>query len=395
MNPQQDPEPRLSTRAIHAGDALNPSRALTPPIFQSSTFRLESCAQGAAFATATAPDSFYTRWGNPTTKQLEAILADLEGAEAALAFSSGMGAISALLFAHLQAGDHLLVNRSVYSGVHELAQKTLPRYGIEASFVEARDPAAVRAAVRPATRLLLVESPTNPTLEIVDLAALGALCRERGVLLVADNTFATPVNQNPLALGADVAVHAVTKGIAGHSDVTAGAICSRREVVERCWPFLTLFGACLSPFEAWLVIRGVKTLPLRVARQNESAAAIAAFLAAHPKVERVHYPGLTGHPGHELARRQMRGFGGMVSFEVRGGKAAGIRFAETLELVQLAVSLGGAETIISHPASMTHGMLDDAALHRAGIAPGLLRLSVGLEDARDLITDLEKALARV
>ena len=383
----------IGTRAVHAGDALNNSSALTPPIWQSSTFRLESCSQGAEFAHATAPAAFYTRWGNPTTKQLEAILADLEGAEAALALSSGMAALSTLVLSCVRTGDHVLVGRSIYSGVHELARNVLPRFGVESDSVDTQDIDSVRAAIRPTTRLLLVESPTNPTLEICDLAALADACREHGVLSVVDNTFATPYNQNPIAFGVDVVVHAATKGIGGHSDLTAGAICSRREVIDRCWPFLKVLGACLSPFEAWLAIRGIKSLPLRVARQNETAGAIAEFLAAHRAVDSVHYPGLESHARHELARRQMRGFGSMLAFEVRGGAAVGARFAESLRLVELAVSLGGAETIISHPASMSHASLDDEALRRAGLSPGLLRLSVGLEDARDLIADLEQALA--
>jgi cystathionine beta-lyase/cystathionine gamma-synthase len=386
------PPHRFETRAIHAGAELNRTSALAPPIFQSSTFKLESARQGAELTQAAAPAEFYTRWGNPTTKQLEAILADLEGAEAALAFASGMGAISTALLSLLSAGDHVLIGQSIYSGVNELARGVLPRFGIEVSFADSSDTHAVAAALRPETRLVLVESPTNPTLGLCDLEALGKLGRERGVLTMVDNTFATPANQNPIGLGIDIVAHAATKAIGGHSDVTAGAICSRRDIVERCWRHLKLFGASLSPFEAWLIIRGLKTLSLRVEKQSRSALALARFLESHPDVERVYYPGLPSHPGHALACRQMRGFGGILSFELRGGVQRGVRFVEALRLVQLAVSLGGAESLIQHPASMTHGTLGEDELRKAGISPGLLRLSVGLEAAEDLQEDLAQAL---
>ena len=246
----------LSTRAIHAGNEWNTSNALTPPIVQSSTFRLDTCADGADAAAATAPEAFYTRWGNPTTKQFETILADLERSEAALAFSSGMGAISALVLSLVEKGDHVLIGRSIYSGVHELVCNILPRFGVDSTSVDSSNLDEVRSAIRPESKFLIFESPTNPTLEIADIAALAEICREAGVLSVVDNTFATPYNQNPIALGVDVVAHAATKAIGGHSDVTAGVICSRREIVDAPWPYLKIFGACISPFEAWLLIRG-------------------------------------------------------------------------------------------------------------------------------------------
>jgi cystathionine beta-lyase/cystathionine gamma-synthase len=385
----------FETRAIHAGKEHNPTAALTPPIFQSSTFKLESAAQGAELAQSIAPAEFYTRWGNPTTKHLEAILADLEGSEAALAFASGMGAISAVLFSTLSPGDHLLVGRSIYSGVNELANGFLPRFGVECSFVDASQVEKVESAVRKNTRVILVESPTNPTLEICDLAAIAAIGKAHGVLTALDNTFATPVNQNPLAYGFDVSIHAATKFIGGHSDATAGVICAGKEFIQRAWYHLKLHGACLSPFESWLLIRGVKTLYVRVREQNRSALEIARFLQECPQVERVHYPGLESHPNHALASRQMRGFGGIVSFELTGGLRAGKHTVESLRLIQLAVSLGGVESIIQHPASMTHGTLPEEEIRKAGISPGLLRLSIGLESADDLKADLAQALAGV
>ncbi len=394
-NDDRRPRTGFATRAIHAGNHLNDTSALTPPIFQSSTFELESSAQGVEFTQATAPAAFYTRWGNPTTKQVEAILADLEGAEAALAFSSGMGAISAVLMSLVEAGDHLVVGRSIYSGTQELATGVFPRYGVTSTLVDASDLDAVAAAIdaNERTRAVVVESPTNPTLGITDLEALARLAKQRGVLTVADNTFATPFNQNPLRLGIDIVVHAATKALGGHSDLTAGIACSTREIVSRCWPMLKLFGACLSPFEAWLLLRGLKTLALRVERQNATAMRLARFLDAHPRIDRVWYPGLESDGGHELARRQMRGFGSILSFEVAGGLSAGEHVVESLELIRLAVSLGGAESIVSHPASMSHGALSEADLQKAGLPAGLLRLSIGLEDAADLEADLERALA--
>lgn len=382
----------FETRALHAGAHLNKTAALTPPIFQTSTFKLSSAAQGAAYTKSTAPAEFYTRWGNPTTKQLEAILADLEGSEAALAFSSGMGAVSGMCLAALSKGDHFIVGKSIYSGVSELAGNFLPRYGVEVSVVDASAPAEIEKAIRKNTRLLFVESPANPTLQLCDLAAAARIGAAAGVLTAADNTFATPFNQNPISLGFDICVHAATKYLGGHSDLTAGIICASREFIARCWHNLKLLGASLSPFEAWLLIRSLKTLPVRVERQNRNALELARFLASLPEVERVHHPGLESHPQHQLARRQMRGFGGIIAFELQGGYGRAVRLVESLRLIQLAVSLGGVESIIQHPASMTHGTLPEEDIRRAGISPGLLRLSVGLENAEDLKRDLEQAI---
>jgi len=383
----------FSTRSVHAGGERNPGTGIAPPIFQTSTFKLSSAREGADFTQMPAPDRFYTRWGNPTTKQLEAAIAELEGAEAALAFSSGMGAISATIISILSSGDHAVFARSLYSATTELAQQVLPRFRVEVSFADASDLAAVRAAVRPETKLIFFESPTNPTLQVCDLEGLARIGREAGALTAVDNTFASPYNQNPLRAGIDLVLHSMTKYIGGHSDLTGGSVAGKRELIEPCWKMLKIFGACLSPFEAWLAIRGLKTLALRVERQNASALAVARHLSRHPAVERVHYPGLPEHPGHELARKQMRGFGGMVSFEVRGGLAAATRLAESLKLITLAVSLGGVESLIAHPASTVHGLLPEETLCAAGIRPGLLRLSVGLEAAEDLIADLDQALA--
>lgn len=389
---QDHEEQGFTTRAIHSGNEWNRTSALTTPIFQTSTFTLENLEEGVKMGQEVAPPEFYTRWGNPTTKQFEAIMAELEGSEGALALASGMGAISALLLSLLQAGDHLLVGRSIYSGVHELANGILPRFGVESSAVDPSDLDALGAAITPNTKALIVESPTNPTLEICDLEKVAALCREKQVLSVIDNTFATPVNQNPVALGFDAVVHAATKAIGGHSDVTAGVICSSEKIIEGCWGFLKILGASLSPFEAWLLLRGLKTLELRVLRQNQSALELARFLEGREDVEKVNYPGLESHVAHELAASQMSGFGGMLSFELSGGTERGMRFAKHLRVIQSAVSLGGAESIIQHPASMSHGALGTEELEKAGISGGLFRLSVGLENTGDLQGDLRQAL---
>jgi cystathionine beta-lyase/cystathionine gamma-synthase len=380
------------TRAIHHGTWLNKTSSLSPPIFQSSTFRLESAAQGADFARGTAPTEFYTRWGNPTTQQAESVLANLEGAEAARVFSSGMGAISALFLSTVESGSHVVVGRSIYSGVSELVNGLLGRFGVLSTFVDARDLAAVEAALTPETRMIFVETPTNPMLEICDLEAIARLGKGRGVLTAVDSTFGTPINQRPLAFGIDVVVHSATKFLGGHSDLTAGVVCGSREVVERCWYLLKVVGASISPFEAWLLLRGVRTLALRVRQQNDTALELARFLEQRSEVERVHYPGLDSHPQHALANRQMDGFGGVLSFELSGGFDAAVRCMESLKLVELAVSLGGVESLVQHPASMTHGMLPAEDIRKAGISPGLLRVSVGLEAADDLKNDLGRAL---
>ncbi len=393
--PEQPEQQGMATRAIHSGRELHDATPLVPPIYQSTTFALSSAAEGAAMAVATRPTDFYTRWGNPTIRAAENVAASLEGVEAALAVSSGMAALTLVVFSHLDAGDHLVIGESIYSGVQEIATSVLPRYGIEATRVDSRDVHAIEAALRADTRLILVESPTNPTLDLCDLRRLADLGKRRGIATAVDNTFATPVLQRPQELGIDTVVHSATKYLGGHSDVTGGLVCSSKENIERAWKLLKLFGSCLSPFEAWLLQRGMKTLTLRVERQSRTALELARFLETHPRVERVHYPGLESHPQHALARLQMQGFGGMLAFEVDGGYDAGKAVAESLQVIQLAVSLGGVESIIQHPASMSHGMLAEDARRAARITPGLLRLSVGLEAVEDLQRDLERALLAV
>ncbi len=392
---RQAPAPSrgFSTRSIHAGAEANPTHALAVPIFQTSTFRFDSAEHGAAMCTATAPAELYTRWGNPTTRALELALADLEGGEAALAFSSGMAAGATAVMASVQGGDHVVAAQCLYTGMTELFERVLPPLGVTTTFVDPADPRAFERALTPATRMLYVETPANPTLAVTDLAAVAELARRHGIFTIADNTWASPVNQLPLELGIDAVVHSATKYLGGHSDLIAGAVVGARPWIERVWFYLKIFGGCPSPHDAFLLHRGLKTLSLRVERQNATAQQLAELLAAHPAALAVHYPGLPDHPGHEVARRQMRGFGGMLAFEVAGGLEAGRRMLDSFGLITHAVSLGGVETLAVHAASTTHAPLTPEERRRAGIGEGLIRMSVGLEDAADLIADLEQALA--
>lgn len=384
----------FTTRAIHAGDAANSTRAAVTPIFQSATYTFATAAEGAAMFAGDAPGHVYARWGNPNVAELEAKVAALEGAEDAVAAASGMAAISTVLLALLRAGDHCIVDPACYSATVTLFRQELPRLGIEPTFVDTGDLEAVAAAVRPSTRLIYTETPGNPTLKLVDLAALAAFARERGITTVCDNTFATPYLQRPLALGIDVVVHSATKYLSGHGDVVAGVAAGPRDLMARCRErVLRDYGGVLSPFAAFLVTRGLATLALRMERHCDNAERVAAFLARHPAVVRVAYPGLPDHPRHAVARRQMRRFGGMISFEVKGGLAAGAAVMDAVRLCTLAVSLGDVRTLISHPASMTHSTVTPAAREAAGITDGLIRLSVGLEEVEDIIADLEQALA--
>jgi methionine-gamma-lyase len=385
----QDP----ATRLIHAGAEANETSALTVPIYQTSTFRFASAEEGADLCRSVAPDHLYTRWGNPTTRALELALADVEGAEAALAFSSGMAAGVTAVMAMVKGGDHVVAANCLYAGMTELFERVLPPLGVTTTFVDPQEDGAFERALRSETRLIYVETPANPTLAITDLAAVAELARSRSIFTLADNTWASPWNTRPLTLGIDAVIHSATKYLGGHSDVIAGAAMGSREWIERVWPYLKVFGGCPSPHDAWLLHRGLKTLGLRVERQNATAMVLAEFLDGHPKVARVHYPGLPGHPGHAAARRQMTGFGGMLAFEVTGGVSAGRTILESLSLVTHAVSLGGVETLAVHPASTTHAPLTAEERRRAGVGDGLIRMSVGLEAPRDLIADLEQALA--
>jgi methionine-gamma-lyase len=385
----------INTKAIHGGDEANQTSAVSTPIFQTAVFRLENAAAGARFAQEVAPTQYYTRWGNPTTRQLEEVMAAVEGGERALALSSGMSAVTTAIMAKVKGGDHIVAGRSLYAATTELLLNVLPRYGVETTFVNPADPEEFRRAIRNNTRVLYLESPSNPRLDLTDLKAVAHIAREHGCFTIADNTFATPYNQTPIALGVDAVIHSATKYIGGHHDVTAGIIVGSEGFIHDCWKQLKIFGPTLSPFDSWLLIRGLKTFGLRVERQNVNAQRLAEFLESQPQVARVFYPGLASHPLHQLAKQQMRGFGGMISFEVNGGLEAGRRFVESLKLIKLAVSLGGVESLIQHPASMSHGPIPEEERAATGITEGLIRFSVGVEDAPDLIEDLRQALAQI
>ena len=381
-----------TTTAIHAGKHHNPTRAVTTPIFQTSVFQLLENREGAAFAAAVEPPTFYTRWGNPNASEVEAVLAALEGAERALVAASGMAAFALVFEAFLKAGDHLVAPAAIYLGTEQLIRRWEAERGLQVTWIQnTLDAAEWEAAIRPETRMLWVETPSNPTLAVTDLAAVAALGKRYGIRTVADNTFPSPFHTQPLRFGIDLSVASATKYLAGHSDVVAGVIAGSDEDVVACWHLTKVLGPTLDPMAAWLLHRGLKTLPLRVHRASDNAQALAQWLLWQPSVARVDYPGLPTHPGHEVAARQMdKGFGAMISFELRAGLLAGQRFCEALEIITRGVSLGGVESLIQHPASMSHLRTPAEVKARLGITDGLLRFSVGIEDQPDLIADLEK-----
>lgn len=389
--------PGFTTRAVHAGEHPDPTTgAVVPPVHLSTTFAFPSAEAGAALFAGERPGYIYTRLGNPTVAVLEAKVADLEGGEAALATASGMAAIATVLLTLLGDGGHVVCTDALYSATYDLLARRLPAFGIRTTFVDATDPAAFARAITPETRLLYVETPGNPTLTLTDIAAVATVARQHGLPLVVDNTFATPYLQQPLALGADIVVHSATKYLSGHGDAVAGVVVGRRAFIAACREAtLADFGGALSPLTAYLVLRGLPTLALRMERHCANAQRVAAYLSQHPKVAWVRYPGLPSHPQHALARRQMRGFGGMVCFELAGGLAAGRALLNAVRLCTLAVSLGDVRTLITHPASTTHHQVPAERRRAMGITDGLVRLSVGIEDPDDIVADLEQALDRV
>ena len=381
-----------TTTAIHAGKHFNTTRAVTTPIFQTSVFQLMENQEGATFSASVEPPAFYTRWGNPNSSEVEAVLAQLEGAERALVTASGMAAFALVFEAFLKAGDHLVAPSAIYLGTEQLIRRWEAQHGLQVTWVQnALDLDEWAAAIRPETRMLWVETPSNPTLALTDLAGVAALGRRHGIRTVADNTFPSPIHTKPLAFGCDLSVASATKYLAGHSDVVAGVIAGSDADIVACWHLAKLLGPTLDPMAAWLLHRGLKTLPLRMRRASDNAQALAQWLLWQPQVARVDYPGLATHPGHEVAARQMeRGFGAMIGVELRAGLLAGQRFCEALEVITRGVSLGGVESLIQHPASMSHLRTAPEVKARLGITDGLLRFSVGIEDEPDLIADLEK-----
>jgi cystathionine beta-lyase/cystathionine gamma-synthase len=377
---------KFETRAIHAGQQADPATGATiVPVYQTVTYTQDAIGQHRGFE--------YSRSSNPTRAALETCLASLEGARFALAYASGMAAITGAMQL-VRAGDHVVVADDLYGGSYRLFTRLLPDYGVRFSYVDATRPEEVAKALEPATRMVWIESPTNPMLRIVDVAACAEIARGRGACLVVDNTFATPFLQNPIALGAHVVVHSTTKYIGGHSDVIGGAVVVDDEELYLRLKFAqNATGGVPGPWDAWLTLRGAKTLALRMRQHEANAGRVAALLRARPEIAAVHWPGFAEHPGHELARRQMRGFGGMVSIELRGGEAAARRLCESTRLFSLGESLGGVESLIGYPWSMSHAAFPPEEKRRKGINEALVRLSVGIEDAGDLCDDLLQALA--
>jgi len=383
----------VGTEAVHGGESRpRAGNAITTPIFQTATFVFQDTAELVAHHSHEKPREEYGRYGNPTTEVAEAKCAALEGAEAGLAFASGMAAITTALFAVLQQGQHVILTDDCYRRTRQFCRTVLDKFGVEATIVETGNARALEAAVRPSTRVLISESPTNPYNRVVDLDQIADVGRRHRLLTIIDSTFATPVNQRPLDHGIDLVLHSATKFLAGHNDMLGGVILGKQGVIDAVRECQGVLGGVIDPHAAYLLIRGLKTLHLRVERQNASALAVAEWLAAHPRVERVHYAGLPSHPGHDIARRQMKGFGAVVSFEVKGALDDASRVVDGVEIFQMAPSLGGVESLIEQPALMSFFELTTEERLAVGIKDNLIRLSVGLEDADDLIDDLGRAL---
>jgi len=386
----------FNTKLVHLGELEDSMGSVTVPIFQTSTFSFKTAQHGADCFSGKDDGYIYTRLGNPTINALEETIAELENGFGGIATSSGMGAVNSIYLALLGQGAHLVSTASVYGPSRNVIEKHYNRFGVEATFVDTSDPDNVRKSIKPNTKMILVETPSNPTMQLTDIRLIAAIAHEHGIPLVVDNTFSSPYLQNPLDLGADVVFHSITKFINGHADVVGGVIVAKEEkLYKQIRDIMVNFGCNMDPHQAYLVHRGVKTLSIRIEKAQENAAKIAQWLEEHPLVEWVKYPGLKSHPQHELAKKQMRGFGTMISFELKGGLDAGKVLMDNVELATLAVSLGGVETLIQHPASMTHSGVDREKKLKAGITDGLVRLSIGIEDVEDLIDDLSQAINKI
>jgi len=384
---------RPETESVHGGTNLDKRNApMAQPIYQTSTFQVTDSEQQLR---ATHTDMFYTRYGNPTHTAVEARIAELEGADAALLFASGMNAITTSILALVKAGDHIVAQRDIYGGVTKFLSAWLPKLGVETTFVDTTDYDQHARAIRPHTRLLYLESPTNPTLRVVDLRKPVAIAKERQIITLIDSTFATPINQRPAEFGIDLVLHSGTKYFGGHTDLICGVAAGRRDLIDEIHHTRTTLGGTMDPHAAFLLLRGIKTLAVRLERQNESALRIAEFLSQHGKVRSVNYPFLKGHPQRALAMEQMKGGGGVLSFEVDGTGEDAKRLSEALHLFTLAPSLGGVESLVSIPVLTSHAMISAEHRQKMGVTEQLVRLSVGIENVEDLIADLEQALAAV
>jgi cystathionine beta-lyase/cystathionine gamma-synthase len=384
---------RPETAAVHGASNLEKKNGpVAPPIYQTSTFEV---ADNDEQQRVTTTDRYYTRWGNPTITMAEETIAAIEGVDAARVFASGMGAITTTIMALLKAGDHIVAQRDIYGGVMKFLSQWLPKLGIETTFVDTDDYDRHAQAIRPNTKLFYVESPTNPTLRVVDMKKIAALAKQRGLISMADSTFGTPINQRPAEYGIDLVIHSGTKYLSGHADLTCGVVAGRQDLIQQIHETRTTLGNCMDPHAAWLLIRGLKTLAVRVERQNENALRVAEFLEQHAKVQCVHYPLLKSHPQYAIARQQMSGGSGMVTFEVEGTGEDARRVSEAMSLFRLATSLGGVESLVSIPVLTSHAMISAEQREKMGVTEQMVRLSVGIENADDLIADLEHALEAV
>lgn len=386
----------FTSKLIHGGGYKNKLGSVNVPIYQTSTFQFESAEEGAKCFAGESDGYIYTRLGNPTIKVLENIVTDLENGYNGIATSSGMGAISTVYMALLNRGDHIVSSSAIYGPSRTLIESHFSRFGIESTYIDTSDIENVKRAIKPNTKILYVESPANPTVSITDLKACAEISKQYNITFVVDNTFASPYLQQPINFGADVVLHSITKFINGHADVVGGIIvAANKGLYDKLRSMMTFLGCNMDPHQAYLVIRGLKTLSLRIERAQANAIEIARFLETHSKVEWVRYPGLHTHPQYDLAKRQMKGPGSMISFGLKGGLEAGRRLMNNVKLAILAVSLGGVETLIEHPASMTHFKVPQEEKRKSGITDGLVRYSVGIEDVTDLIEDLKQALEKV
>ncbi|WP_371377613.1 methionine gamma-lyase [Thalassotalea aquiviva] len=385
------------TKLIHAGKIQDKAYgALTSPLYQTSTFIFENAEQGAQRFAGVQPGYIYTRLGNPTTRELEQKVAALETMEDAAATATGMGAVSAALMANLSAGDHLIASKAVYGCTFSLIAHQLTRFGVEVSFVDMANQQHIEQAIKPNTKVIFLETPINPTLEVIDLTMVAKIAKQNQLISIVDNTFLTPMLQRPAEFGIDIVLHSATKYLNGHGDVVAGIVCANKPMIEHIKnTILKDVGATISPHDAWLISRGLKTLALRVQRHSESALKVAKFLEQHPLVQQVFYPGLASHNGFAFIGTQMKAAGGVIGFELAANLEQSSEFINKMELIQIAVSLGDAESLIQHPASMTHSPYSQQERLAAGISDGLIRISVGLEHPKDIIADLKQGLDQI
>jgi cystathionine beta-lyase/cystathionine gamma-synthase len=386
----------FSTRAIHAGEQRDPQTgAITTPIYQTSNFAFTSTQELLAYNRGEASAYIYTRYGNPTLKAVETKMVALENGDDAAVFASGMAAITTAILPLVEQGDHIVASRDIYGGTFNFLNTILPRFGITTSFVDATKIEVITEAIQSNTKLLFCESPTNPTLKLVDLVQLAKLGREHALPVIFDNTFATPINQHPARWGIEIIVHSATKYLGGHNDLMAGVVIGPTDYIQSVKELLKIFGGVLDPHAAWLLLRGLKTLPLRVHRHNQTSLQVAKYLEDHDKVRHVYYPGLESHPQYSLAKTQMQGYGGVISFELKGDYAAASRFVDNMKAAFITPSLGGVETLITQPSTTSHYHLDSQERKNAGISDELIRLSVGLEDFEDILSGLDHAFTTI